>query len=503
VDFNKIQIPQADEQQRLLVNLILQMNAAKKPLPRFWYFPRGLQAVVIMTGDDHGTYSGYPGGATAPRFDQYIAASPASCNVANWECVRASSYLFPPWVASNSLTDAPAASYIAQGFEVAIHNDSSPDCTNWTPSVLNSTYTASLASFASTYPSVPASQTHRQHCVSWSDYDSQPQAERAHGIRLDTTYYYWPPTWVNDRPGLFTGSGMPMRFTTRTGSVLDIYQATTQMTDESGQTYPSTVDTLLSNALGYGFYGAFTANMHNDAAESTGANDIIASAQKLGVPIVSSVQMLHWLDGRNGSSFSGLIWDGSTLSFQVSVAAGAENWLEVMLPANSAAGRLFSVTFNGTPVGFALQTIKGMQYGIFTVNSSGSLQASYRKIKVTGSGQIASQAPALRANFGFAANSNGPVGSLSYHDDGAIGGSIDVKSVNTSVPVMSSGNCATFNGAAKVNQKTGYSYSVKACDYAEPGVGKDTFFITVTGPSSFYYSNGGTLTGGNIQIQNQ
>ena len=29
------------------------MNADKKPLPRFWYFPRGEKAVVIMTSDDH------------------------------------------------------------------------------------------------------------------------------------------------------------------------------------------------------------------------------------------------------------------------------------------------------------------------------------------------------------------------------------------------------------------------------------------------------------------
>ena len=38
---NKVAIPQADEQQRLLANLILEMNLDKKPLPRFWYFPRG------------------------------------------------------------------------------------------------------------------------------------------------------------------------------------------------------------------------------------------------------------------------------------------------------------------------------------------------------------------------------------------------------------------------------------------------------------------------------
>ena len=89
IDLNKVAIPQADEQQRLLANLILQMNANKKPLPRFWYFPSGYKAVVIMTGDDHGN------GGTAGRFNQYIADSPTGCSVADWTCVRGTSYIWP------------------------------------------------------------------------------------------------------------------------------------------------------------------------------------------------------------------------------------------------------------------------------------------------------------------------------------------------------------------------------------------------------------------------
>ena len=53
IDFNKIAIPQADEQQRLLANIIIQGNLHRKPLPRFWYLPRGLKAAIVMTGDDH------------------------------------------------------------------------------------------------------------------------------------------------------------------------------------------------------------------------------------------------------------------------------------------------------------------------------------------------------------------------------------------------------------------------------------------------------------------
>ncbi len=96
-----------------------------------------------------------------------------------------------------------------------------------------------------------------------------------------------------------------------------------------------------------------------------------------------------------------------------------------------------------------------------------------------------------------------PNASLSYHDDGATGGSIDVHSANTSVPsVTFQGNCGTFKGDAKVNQKPGYTYTVDACDNHDSGAGKDTFSITVSGPM-FFYTNSGTLTNGNIQIHKQ
>jgi len=375
VNLSKVSIPQADEQQRLLANLILSMNAARKPLPRFWYFPSGFKAVVIMTGDDHGSF--YSGSATSNRFDDDLAASPQGCSVADWQCVRASAYLFPQALASNPLTDSQVAAYIAQGFEVSFHADSNPTCSDWTPSELDSFYTNLLASLAAQFPSLPTPKTHRMHCISWSDYDSQPQVELGHGIRLDTSYYYWPPSWVNDQPGMFTGSGMPMRFTDRNGNIIDVYQATTQMTDESGQSYPFNIDTLLDNALGAtGYYGAFAVNAHNDQGSYPGiAPDVISSAQSRGVPIVSSLQMLTWLDGRNSSFFGSLAWSGNTLSFTITQATRARN-LRAILPTNGPSGILSSISINGSPVAFATQTIKGVSYGMFDA-SSGSYQAVY------------------------------------------------------------------------------------------------------------------------------
>jgi hypothetical protein len=49
-------VPQADEQLRLLSNAIVVVNAAKRPLPRLWYFPNQARALLLMTGDQHGEF---------------------------------------------------------------------------------------------------------------------------------------------------------------------------------------------------------------------------------------------------------------------------------------------------------------------------------------------------------------------------------------------------------------------------------------------------------------
>ena len=248
VDLNKVAVPQADEQQRLLANLITEMDLDKMPLPRFWYFPRALKAVVVMTGDDHGN------GGTSGRFDTFIADSPAGCSVDDWECIRSTSYVFP----GTSISDP--AGYEAQGFEIGLHLNTG--CADFTPSSLDSNFSDQLASWADSYPGIPMPVTNRTHCIAWSDWSTHPKVELEHGIRFDTNYYYWPPGWVNDRPGMFTGSGMPMRFADLDGTIVDVYQAATQMTDESGQTIPVHIDSLLDKATGAeGYYGAFTANM--------------------------------------------------------------------------------------------------------------------------------------------------------------------------------------------------------------------------------------------------
>lgn len=379
IDFNKIAIPQADEQQRLLANIIIQNNLHRKPLPRFWYLPRSLKAAIVMTGDDHAS------NGTVGRFNQYLTLGPNTAqDVADWKAIRGTSYIYP----NTSITNAQIVAFQNQGFEIALHPNTG--CADFTPTSLENNFATQLNSFAVTFPGAATPVTNRTHCLAWSDWSTHPNVEFNHGIRFDVNYYYWPGAWLQNRPGMFTGSGMPMRFANLNGSMIDVYQATTQMTDESGIGVADFCNAVLDKALGSeGYYGVFTANMHTDTANHTGSNAIIASALAHQVPVVSSRQMLTWIDGRNNSSFSNISWAGNILSFTVTAAGGSNN-LRGMLPSHSGTNALALITRAGNPLSFTLQTIKGIEYAFFDASFTGNYVAIYAPL-TTINGQVTLQ----------------------------------------------------------------------------------------------------------------
>lgn len=383
VDLNKVAIPQADEQQRLLTNTLQHITADKKPLPHFWYLPKGKKAAVVMTADDHATADG--GAQVMNRFNRHISQSPAGCNVAQWECVRSSNYFY----LNNPMTLAQAQQYTNQGFELGVHLlvngsplhngvPSSQGCGVYDHDTIERYIKEQTTAFATRYPGLPGPSSNRTHCISWSDWASQARAEAHHGIRLDTNYYYWPGSWIQNRPGMMNGGGFLMRFAEANGSMIDTYQAMTQMQDEGPvpQTYPYTINTLLDNALGpQGYYGVFTANMHSDFPPEK-PDAIIASAQARGVPVVSARQMLQWTDARQESTLTDITWNNNTLSFKIGAHSNTNGMLRAMLPLQANGAILQSIRSGGRVQSFTTETIKGVEYAFFAA-TSGQYSAEY------------------------------------------------------------------------------------------------------------------------------
>ena len=365
IDLNKVAIPQADEQMRLLSKIILQGNMDKKPLPRFWFLPSGKKAAIVMTGDDHGF------NRTSDIFNKFKTDGPNSPqDVADWKAVRGTSYIYP----ATPITNAEIAQFQNEGFEIALHLNTG--CENWTPASWKQNWKDQWNLMKDFYPSINNAMTHRTHCIAWSDWVNQARQQAELGVRLDVNYYYFPGTWVQNRSGMFTGSGMPMRFADIDGTMVDCYQVTTQLTDESGQAYPQTINELLDRAIGAeGYYGVFCANMHTDIFPAVASNLIVSSALSRNIPVVSAKQMLDWVDGRNNSYFSSYTWANSTLTFTVTADARALN-IKAMLPVAVNNLRLISISRNSALLTTTTEVIKGVEYAFFDA-PSGSYEAVY------------------------------------------------------------------------------------------------------------------------------
>jgi len=482
VNLNKVNIPQADEQQRLFANMIEQMQLASSPLPRFWYFPNGAKAVIDMTGDDHNS------GGTATRWSGYIADG-----TSGGMPITGTSYLFPGSANSN----ATMAQYEAEGFDPALHIDIDPGLTfgtssdapiNWTSeSELMSIYQQQLATFDSTYPSLPSPTTVRTHGVVWSDYATQPIVEFANGIRMDTNYYYWPATWINDHPGMFTGSGLPMLFATASGQTIDVFQESTVMTDESGQTSDYNINALLAGATGpQGFYGAWAIQAHTDSFDTAGQAEsaaVIAAAQAYNVPVISTQDLLNFEDGRDGSSFSGTTWNASTgtLSFNISTAVGSSG-LTTMVPLVAANGANVSgITINGSAVSFTRQLIAGIYYAFFNA-ASGAVSVKYTANSTPLS--IAATTPA--AGAANVANNSTVTAKFNEAIDAATLAFNLMDSSGNVVPATVSYNASTLTATlAPTNVlRSGFTYTatISALDSSDHATAPVTWSFTTAAP---------------------
>jgi hypothetical protein len=386
VDLSKAAIPQADEQQRLLANLIVSMTQDLLPLPHFWYFPKvGTnelpKAVLAMVMDDHGSAS-----ATAIGFNRLQWQSPAGCSVTDWTCYRGTSWLYT----STGPSDAQAAAYYHQGFDVGVHINPN-SCSDWTLTQLQDGFTNDLAAFAAKYPSLPPQTGNRLHCIPWDDWASIPKTDLVHNIRLDMGYYYYPNTWIQDRPGFMTGSGLPMRFADTDGSLIDVYQQPTHLASDSGMTYPAAINTQLDNAVGSaGYYGVF--GTHYDESFANFHQQLMTAAIARGVPMVSAQQLITWEDGRGASTVSNLSITGHNLSFDIAAAAGSTG-MQAMLPVTGPTGTVTAVKLGGTVLSYTTALIKGVTYAAFPA-APGSYTACYGACNGAPSSPTPSSTPA-------------------------------------------------------------------------------------------------------------
>lgn len=355
IDNSKLDIPQADEQQRLLANMITTGMKNSLPAPRFWYLPDTQKAALVLAGDDH-TVLNKDG--TEQTLSNWLNESQTGCSVMDWQCVRASHYVYT----SSPLSVSRASQYSSYGFEVGNHPSYSGGCGNFsTYSDLTSRYSADLLAFQTKYFTLPAQTTVRFHCYLWPSWDWMPRADLLNNVHYNLNSVAYPSSLVGTHSPLVSGSGMNMRLTDSTGALLDVHQGVTNFDNVAAGAI--SIAKTFDNALGAtGYYGMF--GSHYDMTDSY-ASTLLSIAKSRNIPTITSQQALQWLSGRESSNFSQLssVAQGKE-TFTITTGEGAHG-LQAMIPTADKAGSLQTITLGTQPVTYRTDVIKGIEYAIF------------------------------------------------------------------------------------------------------------------------------------------
>jgi hypothetical protein len=368
-DASRSGILQADEQMRLLSRILESFCAGKTPLPRFWYFPDAKKSVLIVTGDQDNS-------TTADLSAQLEAVKSRGG--------KSTAYL----LANEDPSAAAMKQWTADGQELAIHFDDTPEREKPTWAGMCKAYEEGIAKFKTKHPDSPLPRSVRNHHLVWCGTDSagrqefaaQAEIEQHYGLGLDLNNYYFRPKFQGTG-GHAIPSGLPMRFAKSTGQTLDVFGSDTQVTDEwfhdkAAEQYAK----MLDASVNHGQYAWIVTNFHhvlwNDNKDQVSA--VLDTAKAAGIPIWSGREVDTFVRRRDASTFRNTRWESPTLSFDVETRPGGDGAITVMLPQKFAGRTLGKVVVGEADARLVAETVAGSQYAFFTVgDGTHAVRATY------------------------------------------------------------------------------------------------------------------------------
>jgi hypothetical protein len=389
IDLERIEIPQADEQQRLFINILAQLS--KRPLPRLWYFPEDKKSVLIATGDSHSNPAQFIENvlsrveARGGHFTVYY--SPQIVNdvgrAARWSRFWLTDHV--PLVSDllgeefGSPTPMMVEDWRARGHEITLHPYVETGLDEWL------LYWKEFTGRG--YE--PVSQTVRTHRILWTGWMETARVQATFGMRMNFDYYHVGPSlqkkngeWPN---GHLTGSGRPMKFIDEQGRIINLYQQLTHVADEhlipmdvpgwggwpqlTGQEAAEVTKSLLDRSLN-GDYCAVGGQFHVDPFQMGGdpaekgsifLEGSLDYAQQIGVPILSADEWLEFTELRHESNFENVIWNltASALTFDLLPPNQPDTTLTVLIPLTHADKSLSSVQVDGVTISMDSRLVLG------------------------------------------------------------------------------------------------------------------------------------------------
>ena len=358
-EFGLTTIPQGDVHQDLLVRAILGLTRSRTPVPRLWHFPRCAPAALFVNGDGDGmnaeelrltveTCERYGAKFTFYLMDDQIAAfSPEEV-----AALRARGHAFGPhpWVSLK------------------------PSVEEWRTEVRRI-----VASFTRKFGFAPRSV--RSHSCIFPGYDETPQLYAETGLRLDTSFI----NGYRYQSGYANGSGLPVRFASRSGEIIDCYEQTTLHGDDVLCTHKALLPALneeaaldLSlrtlNRCATDFHGVFHPYFHPIYLSGRGGiptlrwfEGVLAEAQRRGVPSVSADEWLAFNDARRALEVEVTSWRPDPPQMSLTIRSPqAVSGLTLLLPPFR---RRFleAVTLDGEPLPLIEPSLEAIPWGAVTL----------------------------------------------------------------------------------------------------------------------------------------
>jgi hypothetical protein len=361
IDKDKVNIPYADVQMRMLGRAISDLLADTMPVPRLWYFPNANRTLMVITSDSHANPQSY--------FDNVIASVEA-------RGAHDSIYIYGGADPSVSSTQT----WSARGHEVGMHPAAFQYGVTLMQAFLNAVNYFQVNGYGTPSP------TTRIHQIEWQGWVDAAKIEASFDIALDTSFYTWGPAVTypdgHQAHGFINGSGLPMRFIDEAGAIVPVYQQVTSIIDEQllvgsfselmTQDQALAVSRQLIDGSQAGGYSAITTQFHVDYySEVQGwAEGTMDYANSLGIPMWTAQRWLNYTTARAATTMNGFSWDpnGRQLTFVVNVPTGSESQ-SVALPGTYSGFSMSGVLIDGSAASPTAQAISGRDTSFVNVSA--------------------------------------------------------------------------------------------------------------------------------------
>ena len=398
--------PDADVMQRALV-APLAGTASRGPLVRADYFPHGHGAVAIATcdaiGTGWGTLDALLRRAEAAGAHMSVYYAPPSSGAmgralrhARWalgDALEADGVLRDP---GEPPSPGRVADWLSRGHEFMPLPDAA--------GASDGGVLAAWQAFAREGYDTTGS-TARTRDAAWSGWEATAAMQASRGIRMNLDAWSIGPAlkrkngeWAH---GHLVGSGLPQRFASQTGDVVDCYQQPVQLVDAqllaaaggaeqlSGEAAAHVAESLVARAVSAS-PAAIAMRVGADAfageplrAEQTGAflDGVLEACRRHEVPVWSAARWLAFLDARRATAIVARTWDHErgALTCDLDVGMVPSPELSVMVPESLGDVRLDAVRLDGAAVSPSTRAVAGIRWACVGVTpGKHRLDAHYR-----------------------------------------------------------------------------------------------------------------------------